>query len=142
MKRLALVMLVAVALGCGSTEPDQNVLGGATFVLATFNGGALPAHLIPSLGSCSAMIVSASVSGGDGGRISFTRSTTTPCFAGSPISTSVTPGTMSVTGSAVTVTLDATTLSSAESFTGTITSSTLTLNSTGVYPQSFGFVRQ
>ena len=146
MRRLAIAALALLfACGGGGTEP-VNVLGG-TYSLRTYNGGGLPAYVDPALGSCGSMIVSGSVSGGNNARVSFSRSYSTPCSAGNPITTSARAGTIAVAGTLVTVTLDADQSNPSQTYTGTLTSSDLTLNYTAnlgarQLVQSFAFVRQ
>lgn len=144
-RRLTIALLVAVA-ACGSTTDPVNVLGGS-YTLSTYNGGGLPAYIDPALGNCGGMLVAGSVGGGYGGRVFFSRSNSSPCSAGNPITTSSRNGTLSVQGTAVTLTLDADASNASQVYTGTLTSDALTLHYTVDYgprqlAQTFGFVRQ
>jgi hypothetical protein len=133
MKRFAhltLVVAAAAMSACGDagTSPTAGLVG--TFVLASYNGAAVPTYVEPRLGACSTMIVAGSLTVADDGRVVFSRSYSAPCKAGAPVSTEPHAGTLSVAGTAITVVLDADALNAAQIYSGTLAGGELTLHNT------------
>ena len=152
MKRLAHLAFLLAAAACGGADAGTgpaNGLAGA-YTLTSYNGGALPAYLEPGLGPCSSKLVSGSLTGGEGGRIVFTRSYITPCVAGAPVAAVPNPGSITIAGSAVTITLDTNVLSPVPTvYTGTMSGDQITLQfavpdrvSTNQLVQTFVLTRQ
>ena len=153
MKRFAqLTIVVATVAACGcadagtaGTAPPAGLVG--TFTVASYNGDALPTHLNPTLGACSSMIVSGSLTTASDGRVVFTRAYTTPCVKGAPVATEARPGTVSVDGTAITIALDPDVLNAAQVYHGTLDGGQLTLRYTATSlaapaDQVFVLVRQ
>jgi hypothetical protein len=91
MKRIVrLLMFVATAAVCACANGDTAPLAGlaGTFVLASYNGAALPAYVDPRLGACSSKIVTGSFTADERGHVVFTRAYSTPCTPGAAIGTS------------------------------------------------------
>ena len=150
MRRLPHVMLAVAtfaAIGCqnADTAPIAGLVG--TLALTSYNGSALPAYVEPRLGACSSMIVGGSLVTAGDGHVVFSRSYTTPCTTGSPVTAESRTGILSVAGTTVTVALDANLLNAAQVYTGTLAGGQLTLhytveNRTSPLEQTFVLVRQ
>jgi hypothetical protein len=127
---LTLVLATAAVCGCADagTSPTAALVG--TFVLASYNGTAVPTYVEPRLGACSSMIVGGSLITAADGHVVFARSYSTPCTPGAPVNTEARTGTVSVAGAAITINLDANALNSAQTYTGTLAGAELTLNYT------------
>lgn len=134
MKRFAQLTLgIAAAAMCGCADAGTSPLAGlvGTMRLAAYNGAPLPVHVDPRLGACGAMIVGGSLTTTSDGHVTFTRSYTTPCTTGSPVSTESRTGLVSVDGTAITVALDASSWGGpAEVYPGTLEGGQLTLHFT------------
>lgn len=151
MKRFAQLTLgIAAAVVCGcadaGTAPLAALVG--TLNLTAYNGAALPAYVDPRLGACGAMIAGGSLTTTSDGHATFSRSYTTPCTTGAPLSTDVRTGMVSVDGTAITIALDPGSWGApAEVYTGTLQGGQLTLHFsvtslTTPLEQTFLLVRQ
>lgn len=128
MKRFACMTLALAFVACSTADDPTSLPPGltGTFALATYNGGALPAYLEPTLGQCSSMIAGGTLTADATGHVTFSRTYTTPCTKAAP-NADARGGSLMVDGTAVTITLDANALNAAEVYTGTMSGGQMTL---------------